>query len=284
MITALLADKSVRACDCKSGDRAICKGCGGEVVARVGEVNVAHFAHLNLVECEYGSGETEWHRQLKEYFGNLPGFEVEVPLIKNDKKKIADVMTSSGFVIELQNSSISMTEVREREQFYEDMLWIFNGEDFWKNIVMKRHYGGDDFSFRWKWPHRDLLEHTKPLYIMKGFDADNVMHIKTLHQSNSTYRSYDSTRVNGSLRFMHLEDIINQLPKVKKFPQKTNQKNGLTDEEFIEMHKQCKNDEERESLPFHRRVEYIKFKEGREILVITSPNWLSRLNQGAQTI
>lgn len=46
------------------------------------------------------------------------------------EKHIADVKTSQGLVIELQHSAMPADELRSREEFYGDMIWIVDGRSF----------------------------------------------------------------------------------------------------------------------------------------------------------
>lgn len=47
------------ACDC------VCSSCDGQLVARKGDINTHHFAHVELKDCRY-QGEYELHRRSKE--------------------------------------------------------------------------------------------------------------------------------------------------------------------------------------------------------------------------
>jgi competence CoiA-like predicted nuclease len=109
--------------------RATCQICSGEVIAKCGEIYDWHWAHKIDRNCDpWKEHETEWHRQWKNKF---PFEWREVP-IENDEgeRHFADVKTSSGLVIEFQNSSISTTTIRIREEFYGDMIWVINAQPF----------------------------------------------------------------------------------------------------------------------------------------------------------
>ena len=45
------------------------------------------------------------------------------------EKHVADVKTPSGVVVEVQHSRISEDELRSREDFYSDMIWIVDARD-----------------------------------------------------------------------------------------------------------------------------------------------------------
>ena len=46
----------------------------------------------------------------------------------------ADIKTKAGLVLELQNSSISQRDIRRRELFYGNMIWLINAEIFKQNF------------------------------------------------------------------------------------------------------------------------------------------------------
>ena len=46
----------------------------------------------------------------------------------------ADILGNDNCIIELQNSSIDPEVISEREQFYDNMIWLWNGEKIVKNI------------------------------------------------------------------------------------------------------------------------------------------------------
>ncbi len=71
--------------------------------------------------------ETEWHRKWKSRF---PAEWQEVVQIDptTGEKHIADVKTETGLVIEFQHSRITPDELQSRERFYENMIWVVDGD------------------------------------------------------------------------------------------------------------------------------------------------------------
>ena len=60
----------------KSLDRSrtyCCPACRDAVMLKAGDVNAPHFAHYPGSDCQYGTGETEWHRRGKLYIGAYSG-------------------------------------------------------------------------------------------------------------------------------------------------------------------------------------------------------------------
>lgn len=109
--------------------QAFCPTCGGEVIAKCGEIVSWHWAHKQC-DCDpWYEPESDWHINWKQKF---PQSWQEVT-VGNHR---ADISTPSG-VIELQNSPLSASEIYERENFYGRMIWIVNAQKFKENL---HHY------------------------------------------------------------------------------------------------------------------------------------------------
>lgn len=154
--------------------RAVCPGCGGEVVAKCGRYKVWHWSHLSRAHCDpWWETESEWHRAWKNRF---PEDWQEVPTFgPPGELHIADVMTPSKLVIEFQRSSIHPDEVRAREDFYQRMIWVVDGckNDFDRfNFSNMRSRPGEDGIAHFHWHGRSKLFqrwHThKPVFIDFG--------------------------------------------------------------------------------------------------------------------
>jgi competence protein CoiA len=110
--------------------RGICEVCGSNTLAKCGERVMWHWAHHSKVNCDpWWENETPWHRGWKEQF---PEHYREVVFTCNDtgEKHRADIISENGIVLEIQNSPISLEELRSRESFYKNLVWIVNGEKF----------------------------------------------------------------------------------------------------------------------------------------------------------
>ncbi len=135
-----------------SCEEAICPHCGETVVGRIYKEGTDYWKHRNKKECDsWYEPTTDWHIKWQNFF---PEEQQEVTLY-DEKTNIthrADVCTNNGFVIEVQNSPISVDEIAQRETFYgrKGMVWILNGENLLKksNIVYNeiRKVASVDFS------------------------------------------------------------------------------------------------------------------------------------------
>lgn len=110
---------------------AICPSCRSAVVPKCGTVMVHHWAHKQKRDCDpWFESETLWHRQWKS-----KGFRTEV-VIQNHR---ADIVSSKGYIVELQHSGISEDMIRQRESCYGVKLrWIFDGT----NLAVRAPNGG----------------------------------------------------------------------------------------------------------------------------------------------
>ncbi|WP_366140616.1 competence protein CoiA family protein [uncultured Tateyamaria sp.] len=103
-----------------------CPGCKSPLVAKCGTRKVWHWAHHGKRHCDnWWEPETQWHRSWKDRF---PKNWQEYPLRSNEGDlHFADVRTPSGLIIEIQHSHISDQEIRVREKFYGDLVWVVDG-------------------------------------------------------------------------------------------------------------------------------------------------------------
>jgi len=120
-------------------DQAICPVCGAVVVPKQGPIVTDHFAHLNREECdpwaepEKGEWHVFWQRHVE------PGRREVVCSYPGDSQKHrADMLAPTGHVVEVQHSSISVTDVAKREAFYgrvhRGVVWIVDARQFWDRI------------------------------------------------------------------------------------------------------------------------------------------------------
>jgi competence CoiA-like predicted nuclease len=142
--------------------RAFCPFCNGAVIARCGEIYYHHWAHRSYKGCdEWHEPESDWHLNWKSMF---PKQNVEVTITKHGKRHRADIMGNNGRIIELQHSPISTTVIRERESFYENMLWIFDWSPKQDEFEVIDQINENEFIFKWQTPKWSLAECRKPFY------------------------------------------------------------------------------------------------------------------------
>ena len=114
-----------------------CPHCGGEVVAKCGNVKAHHWSHVSGEMCDkWWENKTEWHIQWQNLFPK-EWHEKRINNKNGNDWHIADICTADGLVVEFQHSNITADEQQERENFYKimprNMIWVV---DIWK----KRKY------------------------------------------------------------------------------------------------------------------------------------------------
>jgi len=146
----------------------LCPDCGDSLIAKCGDIVMWHWAHKSGGDCEvWSEPEGQWHLWWKSLW---PKEYVEVPIVKNGKRHRADIKTDRGLVIELQHSSISTDEIRERERFYDNMVWIFDQIDastLGSISFTERNSKnmGTYFYINWKHPRKTMKYLTKKTYL-----------------------------------------------------------------------------------------------------------------------
>ena len=111
------------------------------MISKCGQYVAWHWAHKRRTSCDpWLEGETDWHIQWKDRF---PKDCQEIVHLDNltGERHIADIKTQSGLVVEVQHSPISEQELRSREKFYGDMIWIVDARDLRGYFSIGMTYG-----------------------------------------------------------------------------------------------------------------------------------------------
>ncbi len=107
--------------------RGTCLYCQSETIAKCGDERIEHWAHKSKVSCDlWWENETEWHRAWKNHFPKEWQEYIHTDPVTGEKH-IADIKTDKGLVIEFQHSSIKSDEIKSREAFYKNMVWVVDG-------------------------------------------------------------------------------------------------------------------------------------------------------------
>lgn len=144
------------------GGSGTCPSCCGPVRAKCGPLVRWHWAHVAGPDCDpWAEPMTDWHLSWQQ-LAPPDRREVRIPPHR------ADLVTTSGWVVELQHSTISVQEIREREEFYGRMLWIFDATDAWRDDRLIVRPRSDYVTFRWKHPRKTITACTAPVYLDLG--------------------------------------------------------------------------------------------------------------------
>ena len=100
-----------------------CLCCGAEVIAKCGNIRIAHWAHKNNEKCPYSMKEpkTPWHGDWQNHFSK-EWQEVKCIDEETGEVHIADIKTPNGLVVEFQHSAIQAEERLARERFHKNMV------------------------------------------------------------------------------------------------------------------------------------------------------------------
>lgn len=110
--------------------KGICSVCNSDTTAKCSEKVMWHWAHKSKMDCDpWWENETVWHRNWKGHFPEEFREVVHHCEVTGEKHR-ADIKSDSGIILEIQNSPISLEEIRSRENFYKNLLWIVNGKKF----------------------------------------------------------------------------------------------------------------------------------------------------------
>ncbi len=143
---------------------ATCECCSDKVYPACGDVNVHHFRHFRGNDCDsWYEPITQWHLNWQNRF---PEQFREVVINRDGKKHRADILNARDVVLEFQNSPISLSQVREREQFYGKMVWVFNGDTLARGMFTME----DKKCYTWQNPNKTILSCERPVFIDRGND------------------------------------------------------------------------------------------------------------------
>ena len=131
-----------------------CGTCAAILVPKCGAVKVWHWAH-EAGDCDpWSEPESDWHRAWKQFYAEHRGARVEVSMGEHR----ADVVTPNGLVVELQATYLDAASISEREQFYDNMIWLYSADRWADRLQFGRR------GFWWKHAARSLTLHTKPVW------------------------------------------------------------------------------------------------------------------------
>lgn len=82
-----------------------------------------YFSHYPGTACDGYGKETDWHISWKK---SVDKEFCECLLEKDGKKHIADIKNADDLVIELQHSPINPDVINDREEFYDNMVWLYD--------------------------------------------------------------------------------------------------------------------------------------------------------------
>lgn len=160
-----------------------CPCCKGELLIRDGSVNVSHFAHKTLLDCDdFSHDMSKWHRKWQEQF---PEKYREIIIEYHGEKHIADICIGD-IVLEIQHSPISASEFERRNRFYGNagyyVIWIFDTieqEEEGRIFLLDEVHNGYNHGGKYQWNYASkTFTYFTPQYdkdvtiLFNGYDTD----------------------------------------------------------------------------------------------------------------
>jgi hypothetical protein len=143
-------------------------------------------------------GETAWHSDWKAAF---PESYREKTFLNREVGYYhrADVFTPCNTAIEFQNSPIDLAELRSREVFYPNLIWVVNGTKFKGFKVLKHLPDVDDIKLsEFEFSHTSNLTMVRKSEVLSGNPKPRVM---TFHHPE--LRTIPLTAHYYSFRWLH---------------------------------------------------------------------------------
>lgn len=146
------------------GRTAFCPVCREPVRPKCGRIVTWHWAHIGREDCDdWAEPDSAWHL---DWQAIVPAEWREVVIGRHR----ADIKAFDGTIVEIQHSTISADEIRERENFYGRMVWIFDAREAYAEgrLHFRRRDRRDYMTFRWKHPRKTLAACRRPVLLDLG--------------------------------------------------------------------------------------------------------------------
>lgn len=181
------------------GLEGFCPLCREPVFSRCGTIHRWHFSHHHHRDCDpWHEYESDWHFQWK----SLVPLHMREVVIRREvhdetsgiprtyiESHRADILNSRQMVIELQHSHLKPVEALIREDFYVNMIWLWDGIKYAPQFSTQRV--GDDLEFTWKKADAKIFTFShlrKPIFIDFG-GRDSIFQVRsTFDLRNRTSR------------------------------------------------------------------------------------------------
>lgn len=151
---------------------------GHDVVGKKGEKVVWHYAHTKGVICSASREMGPWHRWWQD---RVESDFLEIRMKRAGVLHIADMQNGDDTVIEFQKSVVKPEIIREREEFYGNMIWIFCCNDMVTKVVAQR---GRYLKLKMSQGSRYFLEARKKTFL--DFDRRGVLELLEVGSSRKT--------------------------------------------------------------------------------------------------
>jgi len=110
-----------------SGEKATCQFCKSNLISTKTNSNIYYWHHnFGYKNCDsWYKPITEWRH---EWLTLFPESWQEVIIRKNGTNHISDIKLPNKVILKFQDSETTIKLLKEQEEFFEDLIWIFNCE------------------------------------------------------------------------------------------------------------------------------------------------------------
>lgn len=140
------------------------------------DVSIGNEIFATIVpQPRYYPGETPWHSDWKKAF---PIHFREKTFLNRALGEYhrADVHTPCGTTIEFQNSPMSLAELKSREAFYPNLVWVLNGKKFKGFKILKHLPDVDDPKLSdFEFCHRANLTMVRKNDVIFGVEKPKIL-------------------------------------------------------------------------------------------------------------
>lgn len=176
------------------GVTALCPLCHQPVRAKCGSIVTWHWAHVEAEDCDpWAEPSSAWHLGWQAF---VPEERREVVLTPHR----ADILTPRGVVVELQHSHIPEDVIKARQEFYRQMLWIFDETASYAAGRIDIRQRGGYVSFRWKHPRKSLRACDPDTFpVLLDLGDSRLLYLKKLHLEEAPYGGWGYIRPKGAV-------------------------------------------------------------------------------------
>lgn len=135
------------------------------LIAKCGNIKIHHWAREVADPDTWHEPETDWHRAWKSIFKPE---NTEQTIIVDGIKHRMDAqafLNGTRYAVEFQHSHISPDEIRQREDGYKNMIWVFDciGKD-----IDVAYIGNGINRLHWKRPRQSIFWCNNPVLLDVG--------------------------------------------------------------------------------------------------------------------
>ncbi|MFI1772756.1 hypothetical protein [Thalassobellus citreus] len=107
------------------GEIGVCQFCKSSLITTKNINSLFYWHHQSAyTNCDkWYNSICEWHN---EWVSNFPIEWQEIIIKKDQRKHIADIKLPNEVVLMLQNSKITSEKIKEKEDFFVNLIWVFN--------------------------------------------------------------------------------------------------------------------------------------------------------------